>query len=171
MHGTGHSPFEHAAEVPRGGLGKHRASLIPVPFSPSSSRLALSSPSTRWRVCARCVYHPQALGLVTPFHAFCLALATRFKGALHQGTRAGPEPAAVFLTAGCRATGFEEEEVSMGAATMWLRRGFLKAPARAVAKVVGCYDGDVARLLDICRARIVFDSVCFALPLTLATAA
>jgi hypothetical protein len=35
----------------------------------------------------------------------------------------------------------------------------LKPLERAMAKVLMCYDGDASRLLDVCRARIVFDTV------------
>ena len=38
----------------------------------------------------------------------------------------------------------------------WVRRGYLKHPARAVEKLLGCYSGDASRLLDVCRARLLF---------------
>ncbi len=40
-----------------------------------------------------------------------------------------------------------------------LRRGLLKAPARAVEKALTCYGGDVSRLGDVCRCRIAFDGL------------
>ncbi len=36
---------------------------------------------------------------------------------------------------------------------------YLKDPARAVEKAVSCYRGDSSRLTDVCRCRIVFESV------------
>jgi hypothetical protein len=39
----------------------------------------------------------------------------------------------------------------------WIQRGSIKRPRRAVRKAVACYGGDVSRLVDICRARIVLD--------------
>jgi hypothetical protein len=38
-------------------------------------------------------------------------------------------------------------------------RRCLKRPGRAVRKALLHYDGDVSRLLDVCRARIAFDAV------------
>lgn len=38
-------------------------------------------------------------------------------------------------------------------------RRCLKQPGRAMAKALWCYDGDVSRLVDICRVRIVFDTL------------
>jgi hypothetical protein len=35
----------------------------------------------------------------------------------------------------------------------------LKSPLRTMEKVHRLYDGDVSRVLDICRQRIVFDTV------------
>ena len=35
----------------------------------------------------------------------------------------------------------------------------MKGPARAVEKVVTCYGGDASRMLDLCRARIIFTRV------------
>jgi hypothetical protein len=40
-----------------------------------------------------------------------------------------------------------------------VRRRLVKDPRRAVEKVLDCYGGDVSRLLDVCRCRIVFDDV------------
>jgi hypothetical protein len=41
----------------------------------------------------------------------------------------------------------------------WIAARLVKNPARAAAKAVGCYGGDVSRLLDVCRARATFGSV------------
>ena len=41
----------------------------------------------------------------------------------------------------------------------WMLAGVIKEPGRAIAKLLACYDGDVSCLLDVCRCRIVFDSV------------
>ena len=37
-----------------------------------------------------------------------------------------------------------------------MRRGVVKRPERAMEKALTCYGGDVSRLLDVCRARLVF---------------
>ena len=39
-----------------------------------------------------------------------------------------------------------------------VRRGCLKPPSRAVEKAASCYRGDVSRLLDVARARLLFES-------------
>ena len=36
-----------------------------------------------------------------------------------------------------------------------VRRGRLKSPFRAAEKALTCYGGDVSRLLDLCRCRIL----------------
>ena len=41
----------------------------------------------------------------------------------------------------------------------WMLNGVIKEPGRAIAKLLACYDGDVSRLLDVCRCRIVFDRI------------
>ena len=74
---------------------------------------------------------------------------------------------AIFLAASDGEGGFSPEEdmdeggrvVLMGAVEGWRQRRLVKAPERAVQKAVTCYGGDPSRLLDICRARIVFDEV------------
>ena len=38
-----------------------------------------------------------------------------------------------------------------------VRLGAVKGPARAAVKAAACYGGDVSRLTDLCRARLVFD--------------
>lgn len=35
----------------------------------------------------------------------------------------------------------------------------LKSPQRAVEKAVRCYDGEVWRLMDVCRQAVIFDAV------------
>ena len=39
----------------------------------------------------------------------------------------------------------------------WIRRRWVKAPERAAEKALLCYGGDVSRLVDICRGRIVLN--------------
>ena len=46
-----------------------------------------------------------------------------------------------------------------GGAEHWERRPLLKRPARAIEKAVTCYGGDVSRLLDVCRARLVLEGL------------
>ena len=41
----------------------------------------------------------------------------------------------------------------------WIAARLVKSPARAAAKAAGCYSGDVSHLLDVCRARLSFNSV------------
>jgi hypothetical protein len=41
----------------------------------------------------------------------------------------------------------------------WKCFRLIKPPARAVEKAVVCYGGDVSRVTDICRGRILFDNV------------
>jgi hypothetical protein len=82
--------------------------------------------------------------------------------------------AAPLLRAGCKrwasAAGPAAEVFRPGEATEggpvelygfeWLlREGLLKDPARAAEKALVCYDGDVSRVLDICRARLVCEDV------------
>ena len=40
---------------------------------------------------------------------------------------------------------------------LWIQRRYIKSPGRAIEKALTCYGGDVSRLVDICRGRIVFD--------------
>jgi hypothetical protein len=40
-----------------------------------------------------------------------------------------------------------------------LRMGGIKNPERGIEKIDSAYAGDISRLLDVCRERIVFDSV------------
>ena len=44
----------------------------------------------------------------------------------------------------------------------WTGRSLLKGRRRATEKALGCYGGDVSRLLDLCRARIVLPNPCAA---------
>ena len=37
----------------------------------------------------------------------------------------------------------------------WIRAGLVKDPERAVTKALVCYEGDVSRLADLCRVRLV----------------
>ncbi len=37
--------------------------------------------------------------------------------------------------------------------------GAIKSPERAMEKALWCYDGDVSRVTDICRCRILYDGL------------
>jgi hypothetical protein len=50
----------------------------------------------------------------------------------------------------------DDEAFTQPAIRELLGQSLLKRPARAVEKALACYGGDVSRLLDVCRARIVF---------------
>ena len=41
----------------------------------------------------------------------------------------------------------------------WVGRRFIKCPLRAVQKARSCYKGDCSLLVDVCRARILFDHI------------
>ncbi len=38
-----------------------------------------------------------------------------------------------------------------------MNKRIIKRPERAIAKAAVCYGGDVSRLIDLCRARVVFE--------------
>ena len=61
-----------------------------------------------------------------------------------------PQPVSADLMEGSEAPGWLEGQ---------LRAGALKDPRRAMDKALVCYGGDVSRLLDICRQRILLDGV------------
>jgi hypothetical protein len=46
-----------------------------------------------------------------------------------------------------------------GTPEWWARQRCIKQPERAIEKAAACYGGDASRLVDICRARIVFKGV------------
>ena len=43
--------------------------------------------------------------------------------------------------------------------TGWMGRRIIKRPERAIEKAAICYNGDVSRLADVCRARLVFETL------------
>ena len=85
----------------------------------------------------------QALGVVALLYARCAEWAAASGGT---------------LTAAEEAVRGPPGSMEMPAVAMWIALGGLKSPARAAEKVLTCYSGDVSRLLDVCRARLVFDS-------------
>jgi hypothetical protein len=87
--------------------------------------------------------YAQAHAAAGPLHAAAVGWAGRFGGKLDEGR---PDEA----RSGAAAA--REEETLLG----WLGRGLVKPPGRAVGKAAFCYGGDASRLLDLCRARIVF---------------
>ena len=110
-----------------------------------ASRRALDDRST---VASLDQLYSQALGLAPLLNAACAHWAAGSRGTVCpqlEGHSHHDEPA----QAGRRPDwGFTEWES--------FRR--MKAPARAVEKAVTCYRGDVSRVTDICRGRILFDS-------------
>jgi hypothetical protein len=87
--------------------------------------------------------YSQALGVVEILHALCAQWAERAQGSL------------VSLERG--ESGVIEGQSMQEAARKWVQLRFLKSPQRAVRKVLTCYLGDASRVVDLCRARILFD--------------
>ena len=115
--------------------------------------------------------YAQAVGLVSVLAARCDAWAATSGGAVHC---AGPAAAASGSTGGRRrfrprgGVGGESDDDALAlsrhfgpACEKWVQRGCLKAPRRAMGKMVARQGlgGDPSRLLDLCRSRIVFDRV------------
>jgi hypothetical protein len=114
--------------------------------------------------------YAQAVGLVSVLAARCDAWAANTGGAVH-----GARPAAAASGAGGRrcfqARGAEGRDEDDGALALgrhfgpmceeWEQRGFLKAPRRALGRLVARpgLGRDPSRLLDLCRSRIVFRRV------------
>ena len=89
--------------------------------------------------------YSQALGLAPALNSLCASWAARSGGRI---LRAVP-PCHAAPSGDGLAT---HTEVLRGVLT-----GEVKAPCRAASKALACYDGDVSRVVDICRARIGFD--------------
>ena len=89
--------------------------------------------------------YSQALGVVEILHTNCERWASRANGSL------------VSLERG--ESGVVDGQSMQQAARKWIQLRFLKSPQRAVIKVLTCYIGDTSRLMDVCRARILFDCV------------
>jgi hypothetical protein len=87
----------------------------------------------------------QALGVVEVLHAYCGRWAEQACGAL------------VSLERG--ESGAIDGQSMQLAARKWIQLRFLKSPQRAVRKCLTCYGGDASRVVDLCRARILFDRV------------
>ena len=81
--------------------------------------------------------YAQALGLAPVLERRCIEWATRAGGRLRM-----PQNLPV-----------SDEYPAFRRA---VERGVLKSPARAIAKALSCYGGDVSRLLDVCRCRLAF---------------
>lgn len=96
---------------------------------------------------------PQALGVAPLLLARCSEWAARFRGSL-EALDAGPG-----LDASSASQGLGTPQAVPGSPEWWAGRAGLKLPARAAEKAVVCYGGDASRLLDVCRARIAFDSL------------
>ena len=88
--------------------------------------------------------YSQALGLDPLLRALCRRWTARCGGVLDAADQRGDAAAAPH---------------AYGAAVASECFRYLKDPARAVAKVATCYGGDVSRLTDVCRARVLFDRV------------
>ena len=88
--------------------------------------------------------YAQALGVAGVLHRACAAWAAAGGGVLDH--LAQPDARALATAA-----------VGTSTLQQWIVRGFIKEPERAIEKATVCYGGDVSRLLDICRARLVFD--------------
>jgi hypothetical protein len=83
--------------------------------------------------------YAQALGLAPALEGRCCEWAAQAGGALRMPTAATPD---VY------------EAIHLFPRV--IRRGLLKAPARAIEKALACYGGDASRLLDLCRCRLAF---------------
>jgi hypothetical protein len=88
--------------------------------------------------------YSQALGLAGPLRDEVAALAARSGGALDDLWELDP----VGVPAGMPA-----------ALVQSVRRRMVKCPRRAMEKALWCYDGDVSRLADVCRCRVMFEGL------------
>jgi hypothetical protein len=79
--------------------------------------------------------YTQAMGLASGFFGRCKEWAAATGGALDEGLDG------------------EQWDTLPG----WMNRRIIKRPERAIEKVAVCYGGDVSRLIDLCRARMVFE--------------
>ena len=94
----------------------------------------------------------QALGAVDLLHRLACGWATDSRGSmmglrLCQGLPAG----------GCRG-GLDDTDDGWQARAL-VRQGMIKGPFRAAEKVLECYGGDVSRLVDVTRCRLIFGDV------------
>jgi hypothetical protein len=92
--------------------------------------------------------YTQALGVVPVLHTKCTAWATESGGAFHIADSDRVSSSASGLT--CESNGLPHDLQG------WIRRGSIKQPERAMKKALLCYGGDVSRLMDVCRGRLVF---------------
>ena len=93
--------------------------------------------------------YSRALGLGPVLYARCVEWAGTSRGVVDCGGWAvspGQGPALGSLST----------HPLPGEAEWWAKWPCIKHPDRAIEKAVVCYGGDVSRLLDICRARILF---------------
>jgi hypothetical protein len=94
--------------------------------------------------------YTQAMGVAPVLCTHCAAWATESGGCFHQ---ADARP-------GSSGIGGTDEDCALSALPQVLRTlvqcGNVKRPQRAMEKALTCYGGDVSRLLDVCRGRVVF---------------
>jgi hypothetical protein len=93
--------------------------------------------------------YSQALGLAPVFAGLCESLA-RASNAVVDHPPEDPEDSLGPASPAGPVCGRLEH---------WVRRRFVKSPARAIEKALVCYGGDVSRLVDVCRGRLAFDSL------------
>ena len=99
------------------------------------------------------LYH-QAWGLVGLMHAEVSKLAQQCAAVLDE-----PVPVTAAVEAAAAARAASEGRLSALPASMqaWVDRNYIKNPNRATEKALLCYSGDVSKLLDVCRGRLLFD--------------
>ena len=97
--------------------------------------------------------YSQALGVVATLHRKAIEWAAIAGGQLDERHQANSDP-----SPGAGIGGGPPAHGSLHRAEQWIERGLIKHPGRALAKVRDCYGGDPSLLVDVCRARIVFDS-------------
>jgi len=121
------------------GLGEHHS--VPGRFDPTRPVRSLDQ------------LYAQASAAVYFLHTHCAEWAALCQGILDSsalcpgppGVGAPPPPAPL-------------DDVSETVAR-WAEARLIKRPARAVEKLLACYGGDASRLLDVCRARILFTGI------------
>jgi hypothetical protein len=99
--------------------------------------------------------YSQAGVVAARLRARAAAWAAASGSALHP--RPDPSP---FLRLPSSATLLTDEEGgghSGAGLAEWIRTGLVKSPERAVEKALVCYEGDVSRVVDICRVRLEVD--------------
>ncbi len=95
--------------------------------------------------------YSQALGVVATLHHKAMEWAAAAGGQLDEQHQADSEDRHARL-GGAAGSPHRVER--------WIERGLIKRPSRAVAKARECYGGDPSLVVDVCRARIVFDHPC-----------